>query len=160
MRFTLIKDLRKDKTMRPILSGLLIFTLVYLISDILVKYLNFGISPDALHLTLFGDEEQYIDPLSQASFLEFWHVEIFFMMMILLTLSAVFIRLSKQETHKIVVTNIVMLSAIISLISLAMSFFVSEVFIEIYVVCFFIWHSFAIYMIFYSLWNLYYDKSI
>lgn len=160
MRFTLIKDLSKDNTMRPILTGLLIFTLFYLVSDILVKHLNFGIFPDTIHLTLYGDENQYIDPLSKASFLEFWHVEIFFMMMILLTLSAIFIRLLKHSAYKIIITNIVMISAILSLILLALSYFVSDTFIPLYAICFFTWHIFAIYMALISIWNLYYDKSI
>ena len=37
MRFTLIKNLNKDKTMKPILVGLLSFTLLYLLIDIFVK---------------------------------------------------------------------------------------------------------------------------
>ncbi|MBU1658800.1 hypothetical protein KKG72_07080 [bacterium] len=160
MRFTLIKDLRQDATMKPILAGLLLFIFLFLLSDIFVKYSNFGIFPHALKLTLFGDEEQFLDPLSQSSFLEFWHVEIFFMMMILLTLNAVFIRLTPPDTSQIIVINLVMISAILSLISLPLSFFLSDSFIELYVVCFFTWHLFALYMALYSFWNLYYEKSI
>ena len=160
MRFTLIKNLQEDKSMRPILTGLLIFTLFYLISDIFVKHLNFGIFPDAVSLSLFGDEEQYIDPLSTASFLEFWHIEIFLMMMILLTLSAVFIRLSKKNKSKVIVLNVLMLSALFSLISLLLAFFISKTFVFLYSFLYIVWHVTAIYMILYSLWKLYYDKSI
>ena len=160
MRFTLIKNLQEDKSMRPILTGLLIFTLFYLISDIFVKHLNFGIFPDAVSLNLFGDEEQYIDPLSTASFLEFWHIEIFLMMMILLTLSAVFIRLSKKNKSKVIILNVLMLSALFSLISLLLAFFISKTFVFLYSFLYIVWHVTAIYMILYSLWKLYYDKSI
>ena len=160
MRFTLIKNLQEDKSMRPILTGLLIFTLFYLISDIFVKHLNFGIFPDAVSLSLFGDEEQYIDPLSTASFLEFWHIEIFLMMMILLTLSAVFIRLSKKNKSKVIILNVLMLSALFSLISLLLAFFISKTFVFLYSFLYIVWHVTAIYMILYSLWKLYYDKSI
>lgn len=160
MRFTLIKDLKKDTSMRPILTGLLIFTLLYLISDIFVKYSSFGISTDAVKLTLFGNEEEFIDPISESSFLEFWHMEIFFIMMILLTLSAVFIRVSNKSNKDIFLTNITMISAIISLISLIGSFYLSSAFIEIYVVTFFTWHIAAIYMSLFSIWKLNYDKSI
>ena len=160
MRFTLIKNLQEDKSMRPILTGLLIFTLFYLISDIFVKHLNFGIFPDAVSLSLFGDEEQYIDPLSTASFLEFWHIEIFLMMMILLTLSAVFIRLSKKNKSKVIILNVLMLSALFSLVSLFLAFFISKTFVFLYSFLYIVWHVTAIYMILYSLWKLYYDKSI
>ena len=160
MKFTLIKKLSQDKSMRPILSALLFFTLLYIVSDVLVKYLNFGIFADAVSVTLFGDEEQYIDPLSTSAFLEFWHVEIFFIMMILLTLSAVFIRVSKDNSAKIIILSALMISALCSLIALLLAFFVAKIFVLIYSILFFIWHTLAVYMILYSLGKLYYDKSI
>ena len=146
--------------MRPILSALLLFTLLYILSDILVKYVNFGVFPDAINVTLFGDEEQYIDPLSTSAFLEFWHMEIFFIMMILLTLSAVFVRVSKDDTSKIILLSALMICALFSLISLVLAFFLAKTFVLIYVILFFIWHAIAVYMILYSLGKLYYDKSI
>ena len=160
MKFTLIKKLSQDKSMRPILSALLLFTLLYILSDILVKYVNFGIFPDAINVTLFGDEEQYIDPLSTSAFLEFWHMEIFFIMMILLTLSAIFVRVSKDDTSKIILLSALMICALFSLISLVLAFFLAKTFVLIYVILFFIWHAIAVYMILYSIGKLYYDKSI
>ena len=159
MKFTLIKDLRQDKTMRPILSGLILFTLLYLISDIFVKHSSFGILPQNISITLFGNEDEFIEPLSQASFLEFWHMEIFFMMMILLTLSAVFIRLTQNASLRLISLNIVMISAISSLISLFLAYFVSADFIYVYSLSFVLWHVAAIYMTLYSLWSLHYDSS-
>ncbi len=146
--------------MRPILSALLLFTLLYILSDILVKYVNFGVFPDAINVTLFGDEEQYIDPLSTSAFLEFWHVEIFFIMMILLTLSAVFVRVSKDDTSKTILLSALMICALFSLISLVLAFFVAKIFVLMYSILFFFWHAIAVYMILYSLGKLYYDKSI
>ena len=157
MKFTLINNIKQDKAMKLILTGFLSFILLYLISDITVKYFSFGILPDAINITLFGSEEEFIDPITKASFLEFWHIEIFFMMMILLTLSAIFIRLANRS--RVVMTNTLMISAITSLITLALSYFASSFFIYIYVLTFFIWHLSAVYMIFYSFWKLY-DKSL
>jgi len=156
VRFTLINNIKQDSAMRLILSALLIFISMYLISDIFVKYSSFGITGSAVKLTLFGSEAEYIDPISKASFLEFWHTEIFFIMMLLLTLSAVFVRLVKKS---ILVLNIVMISAIISIIALALSYFMSPLFISIYIATFFLWHASALYMTLYSLWRLY-DKSV
>lgn len=157
MKFTLIKNIQNDKAMSLILKGFLSFILIFLISDILVKYFSFGITPDVINTTLFGNEEEFIDAITKSSFLEFWHTEIFFIMMILLTLSAIFIRLSNKS--KIVMTNTLMISAIISLITLPLAYFVSSDFVNIYLLTFFIWHLSAIYMIFYSFWKLN-DKSI
>jgi hypothetical protein len=152
VKFTIIKNLQKDSAMSLILKGFLIFILLYLISDIFVMNSNFGISAKTINATLFGNEAEYVDPISEASFLEFWHTQIFSIMMILLTLSAVFIRVAKRS--EILVTNTIMISAIASLISLPLAFYISNFFVNIYVATYFIWHIVAVYMIFYSFWKL------
>lgn len=152
MKFTVIKNLQKDSAMSLILKGFLLFILLYVVSDIFVMKESFGISAEAVNSTLFGNEEAYIDPINEASFLEFWHTQIFFIMMILLTLSAVFIRVAKRSRD--ILTNTLMISALISLISLPLAFYTSKFFINIYVISYFLWHIVAIYMIFYSFWKL------
>jgi len=157
MRFTLIKDIKQDKMMKPILSGLLIFILLYLISDIFVKSANFGISIDTLNTTLFGNEDEYIDPITTAVLLEFWHSEIFFSMMILLTLSTIFIRVVNSYKVRLFFLNTLMLAAILSLISLPLAYFLNAFFVHIYLYSFFIWHIAAIYIALHSTFKLYND---
>jgi len=152
VKFTLIKNLQKDSAMSLILKGFLIFILLYLISNILVMNSSFGISVDSINSTLFGNEDEYVDPITESAFLEFWHTEIFFIMMILFTLNAVFIRVAKRS--RIILTNVLMISAITSLISLALAYYVSDFFINIYVYTFFIWHIMAAYISLYSFWKL------
>jgi hypothetical protein len=112
----------------------------------------FGISEEALHSTLFGSEEAYIDPINEASFLEFWHTQIFFIMMILLTLSAIFIRVAKRSRN--ILTNALMISALVSLVSLPLAYYLWAIFLHVYIFTYFLWHIIAIYMIFYSFWKL------
>lgn len=144
MKFTLVKDLKKDPLMRPIISSVLLFSLIYLISDFFVKQSSFGLLPSDITNTLFGNEDEFLDPISKDIFLEFWHVEIFFTMMIVFILSTIHIRVSKASKNSIFSVNILMISSILSLVVLPLSYFISLIFIEIYVVLFFIWHSFAI----------------
>lgn len=160
MRFTLIKNIKKDKSLKPMLNGLLIFMLLFLIADILVKESGFGVSPHQISITLFGDEENYIDPLSKSLFLEHIHTETFFIMMLLLTLSAVFNRLHQEKKDALLYTNMLMASALLSILSLGASYFYSELFIFFYILGFFLWHGFAILMVCNSLWKLNYAKKL
>jgi len=152
VKFTLINNIQKDEAMSLILKGFLVFILLYLISDMLVMNSNFGISIESVNTTLFGDEDEYIDPLNEAAFLEFWHTQIFFIMMILLTLNTIFIRVAKRSRNTL--TNLLMISALASLIFLPLAFYISASFVALYIITFFIWHIMAIYMIFYSFWKL------
>lgn len=140
--------------MKPILSGLLLFTALFLPIDILIKKETLGLWSSSIKYTLFGNEEQFIDPISSTSFLESLHTDIFFIMMILLTLSAIFARLTKGQSLSIWIINVLLLSALLSLVTLALSFYVNSIFINFYVVTFFVWHILAFYMSSYSLWKL------
>ena len=152
MKFTLIKNIQKDSAMSLILKGFLLFILLYLIADVLVMNSSFGITVDTITTTLFGNEEEYIDPINEASFLEFWHTQIFFVMMVLLTLNAIFIRVANRS--RVINTNILMISAITSLISIVLAYYVSDFFVNVYIWSYFIWHTMALYMIVYSFWKL------
>ncbi|UCM99311.1 hypothetical protein LCX93_07125 [Sulfurimonas sp. SWIR-19] len=160
MRFTLIKNLKKDSTIKPMLNGLLIFMLLYFAAEVFVDYSNFGLSYEQVKFTLFGDEENFLEPISQASFLEYIHTKIFFMMMILLTLSAVFIRLSSRDSLKLFCLNSVMISALTMLITLPLAYYTSPFFTYIYLLTYYVWHLCAFYMVLHSLWSLNFAKSI
>lgn len=152
MKFTLIKNIQEDSAMSLILKLFLVFIFIYIIADILVMNSSIGLNIEAVKTTLFGNEQEYIDPINESSFLEFWHTQIFFIMMILLTLNAIFIRVAKRS--RIISTNILMISAISSLVSILLAYYVSDIFIYIYILSFFIWHAIAIFMIVYSFWRL------
>jgi len=142
------------------LNGLLLFTLLYIVIDIFVKQSSFGLFTHDIYTTLYGNEDEFLDAITQATFLELIHTEIFFLMMILLTLSAVFARVSNKKAYSIAIINTLMISGLLTLITLGLSFFVNADFITLYVLSYFTWHSVALYMTLYSLWTLNFAKSI
>ena len=140
--------------MKPLLNGLLIFITLYLIFDIFVKSHTLGLSIQTISTTLFGNTDEFLDPMNKSVFLEFIHMQIFFLMMLLLTLSAVFIRLFSKKKTTILLMNLLMFFGILSPITLAAAYFYSSEFISIYLLCFFSWHIIALYMALKSLWEL------
>jgi len=160
LRFTLVKDIKKDKVMRPVLGALLFFALLYLIADILVKQSSFGITPTAISATLFGDEEQFLEALSQASFLEFWHTEIFFSMMLLFTMSAVYLRLYEASKKAMLLVHLLFISALLALFALFLAYFIHPAFVNVYSFSFMVWHLNAIIVSILALQRLYFATSI
>lgn len=160
MRFTLLKDLRQDKAIKPLLNGLLLFMLMYFIADFFVVNATLGLFPSDIKLTLYGNIDEFIDPIDKSVFLEYIHGQIFFMMMILLTLSAVFARLIKKSSFSIFIINALMITALATLVTLGLSYFSSQAFISAYITLFELWHIVALYMTLHSLWRLNLAKSI
>jgi hypothetical protein len=154
MKFTLIKDIKHDAVMRPLIIGFFLFTLLYLMADFFVKQSSIGLLYQSLHTTMFGDEESYIEPLAQGVFLEFWHTEIFITMMLVFTLSALYIRLSEAKKYAIVLVNLLFISAFLALCSLALAFFALPNALYLYVATFFAWHLLAIFMSLYGLFKV------
>ncbi len=140
--------------MKPLLNGLLIFIILYLIFDIFVKNHTLGLNIQTISTTLFGNADEFLDPMNKSVFLEFIHMQIFFLMMLLLTLSAVFIRLLHKKTNTIVSMNLLMFFGLLTPITLLGAYFYAPTLLHIYVVCFFAWHSIAFYMSIKSLWEL------
>lgn len=155
MKFLLVKDLKNDSYFKPIISALLIFTISYLVIDIFVKHNSIGITVSSLLNTFFGNEEEYIDPMELSIFLEFWHMDIFFIMMLLLTLSAVYIRLCKASKQSLFISNVNIISALVTLLSVAVSYFYISSFIYLYIFSFYLWHILSIYISLISLYKLY-----
>jgi len=158
VRFTLIKDVKQDKAMKPLLNGLLIFIMLYIVFDLFVKEHTMGLTVQTVSTTLFGNTKEFLDPMDLSVFLEFIHMQIFFLMMLLLTLSAVYLRLLYKKQNSLLIMNLVMLFGLLTPIILAFSYFYAPSFISIYLLCFFGWHTFAFYMSIKSLWELNFAK--
>ncbi len=146
MRFTLVKDLRKDALMRPLLSGLMLFTGAFLIADIFLKSQHIGLDTQTLSQTLYGNEALFAEPVSEHFMLELLHSDIFFMMMVLLTLSAVYARLCPFKRFAAVLINVAMLAGISDIVLLALAYFRGSAFILPWLGAFWIWHAAALFM--------------
>lgn len=140
--------------MSSLLNGLLIFILLYLPLDLFVKSHTIGITIGAIQTTLFGNADEFLDPMNKSVFLEFVHMQIFFLMMLVLTLSAVYIRLLHHKTNTILSMNLFMLFALLTPITLTATYFYSDQFTTIYLASFFAWHAIALLMTLRSLWEL------
>ena len=155
MKFTLVKDIKGDSLMRPLLGGLLLFMLLFLSADVLLKNEHIGLIPTHLSQTLFGDEEAYIEPATEQFMLELIHSDIFFMMMTLLTLSAVYARLCQNKTIRIVNINATMISALLTVLFLPLAYYLSAWFVLPYIIAFYSWHILALFMAMASLYYLF-----
>jgi len=154
VKFTLVKDVKGDTLMRPLLGGLLLFILLFLSSDILYKAQHLGLTQSTLTQTLYGNEEEYIEPATTDFMLELLHADIFFMMMTLLTLSTVYARLCQNPRLRLTNINITMITALLSLIFLPLAYFLSAHFVLPYIVMFYSWHFMALMMAAVSLYYL------
>lgn len=154
MKFTLNNDHQKDRVMNTLLTGLMIFILLFLGFDLLFKSEQIGLSYETMYTTLFGDEEAFIDPLPFTSLLETIHADTFFAMMSLLTLGAVYGRVARSKRARVLLINITMLCALFSITTPLVAYYYSPQFIWFWLISLAIWHLGAMSMSIISLWRL------
>ena len=154
MKFTLVKDLREDALMRPLLSGLMLFSGAFLVADVFLKRDHIGLDRRTLSDTLYGNEAEFVEPVSEHFLLELLHSDIFFMMMTLLTLSAVYARLSPSKRLAALLINVSMLAAVADVVLLALSFYRGSGYLLPWLGAFWTWHAAALYMAAASFVNL------
>lgn len=146
MKFTLVKDLRQDPLMRPLLAGVLLFIALYLASDVYVKSELIGVSLPAAQVTFTGDEESFVEPISLTTLIEIVHGELFFMMLTLMTLCTIYARLRGGSRGARVLIHLTMLSALLSQAALVGAQMVSAELAVAWVTLFWCWHAAAFWM--------------
>jgi len=154
MRFTLIKDLRSDALMLPLLNGLLLFSGTFIVADVFLKRDHIGLDRATLSNTLYGNEAEFTEPVTEHFILELLHSDIFFMMMTLLTLSAVYARLSAFKRVAAGVINLAMLSALADVVLMALAYYRGSGYLLPWLGAFWTWHAAALYMVLVSMFYL------
>jgi hypothetical protein len=153
VKFTLNNDLRNNPLMRRLIGGLVFFLLLFLTLDLVYKAYHIGFAPSEVSTYLFGNEEAFVDPVDFTALLESVHADIFFIMMVLLSLGAVYGRLFGSRRYAPLLIHITMCAALIAIIAPLAAYGIAshERAIALFVVPFwiaalYIWHLGAILM--------------
>lgn len=160
MRFVLIKDLRQDRSMRPMINLLLAFILLFFIVSPVVQHTTIGLYESKVHTTFFGNEDEFLDPINAEYFLEYLHTQIFLVMMTMVTLSAVFVRVNRNIFFTKLVVIVANSAALVFLASLALGYYLSPLFVPLYLLSYYIWLSSTFLMITQSFVRLNFAKKL
>jgi len=152
VKFTVSKDLRKNKVMRNLLISFSTIMLLFLALDITNKTLRFGSTISDIKNSWLGNEDEFIEPLSTISALEMVHLDLFIAILLILLIGSIFMRIdTKLKTPFLAIT---MLLSIVSFGSFIAALFVSKTFVIISVTSFLAWHISASSMLIVSIFWL------
>ena len=155
MKFLATKELKDNSFLRYLLYGLLGFSILFLILDLVIHHLQIGLLfTDAL-ATVLGDEEAFIEPILIESLLLTIHIDLFFSMLLLLILASIYIRVSKENQPPKILLHGLFLSALLAPIFLLIGYFTGAFGVFAWVVLFIIWHLLALTISFKSLYLVY-----
>lgn len=146
MKFLVTKELSENKLLRLQVLWLTGLLALFLISDIVLHHFKIGFSPAQALEAILGNEEAFVEPILLSVLLENVHVGLFFSMLTLILLVVIFIRVTDDSKTKMI--HLAFLSAIFAPLSLLLGYFYGEIFIELWIAFFMLWHLCAFYFIF------------
>jgi len=145
MKFLVSKDIHSNSNFTLLLGFYALMLLLYFVGDLFYMFNFFGHSVTEVLSTLKGNEEEYIEPLSLLSLLEYFHVSLFLALLALFTTMAIVLRIELTLLHKKMIIVVAMLSLLLSFVSLGLTYFFVDSFVYGFVCFSTLWHLSGIY---------------
>jgi hypothetical protein len=143
MKFLVTKELSDNKLLREQVLWLTAILVLFLFMDLVLHHYKVGLNPSLVIENILGNEEAFIEPILFSVLLENIHIDLFISMLTLMLLVAIFIRVVHNPKTKLI--HLAFLSAILAPLSLLLGYFYGEVFINLWIVFFVLWHLTALY---------------
>jgi hypothetical protein len=96
-----------------------------------------------ISVTLFGDAENFIEPVLIDSLLLQVHIDLFMTLFALLILSSIYIRLYSDKVMTKWVVHVLFIMGMLAPATLVLAYFVSASFTAIWLISFVLWHILA-----------------
>ena len=144
MKFLATKELRDNQFLKYLLYGLLLFTILFLILDLVLHHLQIGLTFSKAVATVLGDEESFIEPILIESLLLTIHMNLFFSMLLLLILTSICIRVSEDKQLPRFIFHGLFVTALLAPIFLIIGYFTGKSAVMVWIVLFIIWHIVAL----------------
>ncbi len=145
MKFLISKNLNSNVTFSLLLKFYTFMIFLYLAGDLFYLVHLFGLDPQSILVTLKGNEEEFIEPLSFISILEFIHVSLFLGILTLFTTMAIILRVNLSLRHAGLIIILSMMSLLISNLSLLALHFTSYIFVYPFYITTLLWHGIGMY---------------
>ena len=156
MKFLVTKELTQTPYLKYLIAVLSFFILVFLQTDIALHHTQIGLVLEEAVATLLGNEETFEEPILLSTLMLQVHIDLFLSMFILLTLLAMYIRLFGKEKSTKTWIHLLFTLGLASPLLLLLAFMLKmQVFIMLWLVVFFLWHSFAFYLALKIIWKLF-----
>ncbi len=146
MKFLTTKELNENRLLQYLIAGLLIFFVLFLISDVALHHLQIGLTFKEACSLILGNEEEFIEPILLETLLLTVHIDLFFSMLLLLCLSAISIRVFKRGNPTFWFLNALYISAMLAPLLLISSYFLGEMVVMAWIVVFALWHILALFL--------------
>jgi len=155
MKFLVTKSLHNASFFKYLIGFLSLFIILFLMTDSLLHHLQIGLTLEKASFSLFGNEEEFLEPLLFSSLLLQVHIDLFLSMFVVFVTLVSYIRLYEKSKYLTQTIHIFYLVTMASSLSLLLSYFMaSNIIIFIWIILFISWHIMGLYLNSKILWKI------
>lgn len=140
MKFLITKELGHTKLLTTLIAAVVFFILLYLGLDIALHAYVIGTDVHSVALTLFGDAENFVEPMLLDTLLLQVHSDLFMSLFSLLILTSISIRLHGSRRIMRWAVHFVFVLGMLSAVTLLSAYFVGAWLIPVWIATFVTWH--------------------
>jgi len=146
MKFLVTKDLQHSTLLGNLMAGVSVALFFYLVLDVVLHGYVLGFDFSSMTDTLYGNAEEFIEPILIDSLLLQVHIDLFMSLFSIMIIASVYIRLySSQKRTKILVHTLFILGLLAPLL-LIVAYFTSVPFLYGWVAVFLLGHLLGMFM--------------
>lgn len=143
MKFLVTKDLEHSTLLTYLMSAVVFAILLYLGFDAVLHAYVIGSDIQSISLTLFGDAENFVEPVLIDALLLQVHIDLFMTLFAMLILSSIYIRLYSSKAMSKWIVHLLFVFGMMAPITLLFAYFVGALFVPVWLTAFVLWHVMA-----------------
>lgn len=143
MKFLVTKDLAHSTLLTYLMSAVVCMLLLYIGFDTVLHAYVIGLDMHSVSVTLFGDVENFVEPILIDSLLLQVHIDLFMTLFALLILSSIYIRLYSSKPMTKWIVHLLFILGMLAPVTLILAYFVSALFTTMWLMSFILWHILA-----------------
>ncbi len=143
MKFLVTKDLAHSTLLSYLMGSVVFAIFLYLGFDAVLHAYVIGLDMASASVTLFGDVENFVEPILIDSLLLQVHIDLFMTLFALLILSSIYIRLYSDKVMTKWVVHLLFIMGMLAPMTLLLAYFVSPSFTAMWLISFVLWHVLA-----------------
>lgn len=146
MKFLVSKDINPSPLLQSLMASVSVALMLYLLLDIFLHAYLFGFDIASVNATIFGDEENFIEPILLETLLLQVHIDLFMSLIAVMVISSIYIRYHNLKKHTKLLLHLLLFSSLLTPILLLISFFTCSSVLYIWIFSFALWHVLAFIM--------------
>ncbi len=154
MKFLVTKDLEYSTLIKNLMAGVVFALFFFFLLDVVLHSYVLGLDVSTLSTTLFGNPDEFIEPILLDTLLLQVHIDLFMALFSIMIVASIYIRLHSKKVMTKWLVHALFILGLFTPILLLVAYFTNVWFVTIWLVTFICGHLLAMWMSLLSLKKL------